>query len=114
MSVFPPILNGTLRGHDLLFFGAAGALSMVVGMTGAWLGARFGMRRALREMRQAQLITGGENAARFHELTQSLEDVALEVERIAERQRFTARVLTERGSAGGPLPSARRGSVTPH
>lgn len=115
MSVFPPVVHGVLREHYLLF-GATGAVAMVVGSLSAWLGAQFGARRVLREMREAQLATGDEIAGRFRELGQSLEDVALEVERLAEGQRFTARVLTER-SAISPLPPAPTkppGETTPH
>ena len=117
MSAFPPLLYGTLREHYLLLFGAAGAVSMVVGAVSAAVGARFGARRMLRELREAQLLTGGENAAHFRELKQSLEDVAIEVERLAEGQRFTARVLAERSAIAppsAPAPRKAAGETTPH
>jgi hypothetical protein len=117
MSVFPPLINGTLREHYLLLFGAAGAVSVVVGAVSAWFGAQFGARRLMRDLRESQSLITGENAARLNELKQSLEDVGLEIERLAEGQRFTARVLVERSSAAPPAPPAPRrgpGEVTPH
>ena len=117
MSFFPPMINGTLREHYLLLFGVAGAVSMLVGAVSAWFGAQFGARRLMRDLREAQSLSAGENAARFNELKQSLEDVGLEVERLAEGQRFTARVLAERSAAAPPAsPAPRRapGEVTPH
>jgi hypothetical protein len=40
--------------------------------------------------------------------------VAVEVERISEAQRFTARVLAERTSGAALSDKSRSGSVTPH
>ena len=119
MSVLPHIINGTLREHYVLLFGTAGAFSLVVGSIGAWFGAQFGARRLLRDLRESQSLNAGENATRFHELKQSLEDVALEVERLAEGQRFTARVLAERSAmvpppSAVPAPRLAAGEVTPH
>ena len=114
MSVFPPLLNGTLREHYLLLFGAAGAVSIVVGTASAWIGAQFGARRLARRIAEGQSLASGENAARFHELTQVVEGIALEVERISEGQRFATKLLSER--AAQPLPAPRRepGVATPH
>jgi hypothetical protein len=46
---------------------------------------------------------------RLIELQQAVDDVAIEMERIAEGQRFTAKLLTERGESGG----ASETSMTP-
>ena len=48
-------------------------------------------------------------------LEQAVESIALEVERISEGQRFTTKLLSERGSADrlrGAIPRAAH--VTPH
>lgn len=113
MSVFPPLIQGTLREHYLLLFGAAGAVSLIVGSVSAWIGAQFGARRLAQRIADAQSLASGENAAHLRELTQVMEGIALEVERISEGQRFTARLLSER--AAQPLPVRRREDViTPH
>jgi len=44
---------------------------------------------------------------RFSEIQQSLDAVAVEVERISEGQRFTTKLLTERGIAGAELNAVR-------
>jgi hypothetical protein len=50
-----------------------------------------------------------EVADRLARMEQAIDAVAVEVERIAEAQRFTTRLLSERaGVAGGSLPSAER------
>src|ERR1043166_1957071 len=46
--------------------------------------------------------------ARLERMEQSIDAIAVEVERIAEGQRFTTKLLSERASA--PLPSGRAGS----
>jgi hypothetical protein len=43
---------------------------------------------------------------RLVELQQAVDDVAIEMERVAEGQRFTARLLADRGESDGS-PSAR-------
>ena len=39
---------------------------------------------------------------RLVQLQQAVDDVAIEMERVAEGQRFTAKLLAERGEHGGP------------
>ena len=53
-------------------------------------------------------------ANRLEHLDSSIDTVAVEVERISEAQRFTARVLAERTSAAALPDKNRSGSVTPH
>ena len=48
---------------------------------------------------------------KIDQVQQSLEAIALEVERISEAQRFTAKLLSERA---GPLPRQSGKSITPH
>jgi hypothetical protein len=46
---------------------------------------------------------------RLVQLQQAVDDVAIEMERVAEGQRFTAKLLTEQGSADEPSePSANQ------
>lgn len=114
MTVFPPILHGTLREHYLLLFGAAGAISMVVGSLSAWIGAQFGAKRLAKRIAESQSLASGENAARFHELTQVMEGVALEVERISEGQRFATKLLSERAAQTLGAPRREPEMTTPH
>lgn len=53
-------------------------------------------------------------AARLEHLDTAVDTVAVEVERISEAQRFTARVLAERNSPAALPDKGRSGSVTPH
>lgn len=119
----PPIWNGTLREHYLLLFGAAGAFAMATGLISGWVGAYLGARsagkRAVADARRATasgMLSAGADAqlAQLAQLRDAVEAVAVEVERIAEAQRFTARVLTERQHTA--IPPVRRdpGQITPH
>jgi hypothetical protein len=111
------VINGTLRERYLLLFGAAGSVALLTGLFGAWIGAYFGGRRGARreiarmERRPAELIE-----AQLGDLRHAVEHMALEMERISEGQRFTARMLVERVAPPAPLTHRRdAGSVvTPH
>jgi hypothetical protein len=70
----------------------------------------------LRRRPTNNAVTRGANEGRLEEkidqLQQSLEAIAVEVERVSEAQRFTAKILSERSN-----PQQLRGpgrSVTPH
>ena len=117
----PPILGGTLREHYLLLFGSAGLFALGVGGAAAWLGAWLATRRATRSVmeqvhREAQQLADARHAS----LERSLEAIAIEVERISEAQRFSARLLTERALSeraalpATPAPRREPGAVTPH
>ena len=115
--VFPPLFVGTLREHYLLLFGAAGAIATVTGFVGAWLGARMAARSAARVMIAEMDLrrAGRPELEELRVLSQSVEAVAIEVERVAEAQRFVAKVLVER--ADPTLQAAARrevGQITPH
>jgi len=115
--VFPPIFIGTLREHYLVLFGAAGAIAVTTGFIGAWLGARMAARSVARKVAS---VLDAERVGRpeideLRLLSQSVEAVAIEVERIAEAQRFVAKLLAERGDAKLASPSRRDiGQITPH
>lgn len=48
-------------------------------------------------------------ATRLERMEQAIESIAIEVERISEAQRFTTKLLTERGSDRGTVPRAVSG-----
>ena len=116
MSFFPPMIHGTLRDHYLLLFGAAGAVATGAGFVGAWFGARLAGRSAMRQLDEARRTAL--QPEQFRELSVNVEAIALEVERIAEAQRFVAKVLVERHDAlpaVPPVPPRRAASeITPH
>ena len=60
------------------------------------------------EMRLSDIVE------RLSRIENSFEATAIEVERISEAQRFTAKVLAERSVASPPMVDRPRGSVTPH
>ena len=97
----------------------ASALGLGFGFIGATIGAyfggRIGARRAIGVMRRETSQLPGPRADEMEEIRHSLDAIALEVERISEGQRFTARLVADR-VAGAPLAGHRRdgGSVTPH
>jgi len=112
----PGIFFGTLREHYILLFGIAGGFAAVVGFVAAWAGAQLGAKRAAREV--AQELLAGTNVAlerNLGALTQAVDAIALEVERLSEGQRFTARLLSERPTAM-PAPAKQEPSrvITPH
>jgi hypothetical protein len=112
----PQIFFGTLREHYILLFGAAGALAAVVGFAASWLGAQFGAKRAARLA--AESVLAGDRAGLDRNLTalvQAVDSIALEVERLSEGQRFTARLLSERPVlAGAPRQESQARPITPH
>ncbi len=114
--MLPHILNGTLREHYLLLFGIAGSIAAVVGFVAAWFGAQFGAKRAARIAAEEAVARGGLGVDRtLTALVQAVDAVSLEVERLSEGQRFTARLLSERPAV---IPSPRQESsgrvITPH
>jgi predicted ATPase len=113
MDIFPHLIHGTLREHYVLLFGAAGTVAIVAGFVGSWVGARFATRSAIRaaDAKNREAIDAGQ----IRDLANSLETIGLEVERIAEAQRFVAKVLVERRDML-PTPPARReaNEITPH
>ena len=116
-DLFPPVIIGALREHYLLLLGAAGLLALLTGLIGAWLGAYIGGRHgARRETSRARTGSSPGVEVQLSELRQAVEAMAVEMERISEGQRFTARMLVERvPPAHVPAPVRRdAGTTTPH
>lgn len=91
---------------ELLFVILLGAF---VSVTVAWVRAR---ERAIRAESELKVLRRGPSA-NSDRVETTLDVIALEVERLAEGQRFVARVLSERGRPELVRPSAGR-SITPH
>ena len=113
MDIFPRLINGTLREHYIVLFGAATTVSIIAGSVGAWFGARFATRAAIREAESKgrELL----NAGHIRDLAANVESIGLEVERIAEAQRFVAKVLVDRRDViPPPAPRREASEITPH
>ncbi len=84
-------------------------VATTIGFAVAWARTR---ERAIRaELRQPQLAPEAE--ARLEQIQQSVDAIALEVERISEAQRFAAKLLAER-AADRDRPRQPERVVTPH
>jgi hypothetical protein len=98
--MLPPFLHGTPREHYLVLFGAAGVIAVVTGTVSAWVGAQFGARRAARlaaeQAFDAHAAIEASLCRRLDLLQQSLETVAVEVERVSEAHRFSVKQQAER------------------
>jgi hypothetical protein len=112
--MLPHIFNGTLREHYVLLFSIAGGIAGVVAFAAGWLGAQFGAKRAARIAADEALARGGLDRT-LGALVQAVDAVSLEVERLSEGQRFTARLLSERQAVLPPSKLESSGRVaTPH
>ena len=109
------LMNAPLREQAAVITVAIVALALCFGFVGATIGAyfggRIGARRAVAAMRREQpAVVGGHQ---MDEVRNALDAIAVEVERISEGQRFTARLVADRvGQSAAPLH--KRDSVTPH
>ena len=93
----------------LVFAGSMAVLGCLTGVIITYL--KFGSRKvAPREM------TGrlDEIVERLTRLENSVDATALEVERVAEGQRFTTKLLADRNGATAFADRPRGGSTTPH
>ena len=106
-----------LREQLAVFTAAVVALALGFGFLGASIGAyfggRIGARRAVALMRREPSQV---DSSQMDEVRNALDAIAVEVERISEGQRFTARLVADRVQQGATVPAHRRdsGSVTPH
>ncbi len=118
MEIFPQVWNGTLREHYLLLFSVAGGIALTAGILGAWLGARFGTRRVVNEVLDALPSADQQELAnqQLTRLSYAVDVMSVEIERLSEGQRFTARLLAEREASQFPKAPAEKapGVITPH
>jgi len=70
--------------------------SFIATMVALFVGARFVLQRS-----RPRLLTPVDDE-RFARLEQAIDTMAIEVERMTEAQRFTAKLLSERAGAGSP------------
>jgi hypothetical protein len=110
------LLNAPLREQFVVLGVAAIALALGAGFVGASIGAYFGGRLGVRRAaallrRDGPLLP----ASQLDDVRQALDAIAVEVERISEGQRFTARLVADRVGNGAPATQGRNGGViTPH
>jgi hypothetical protein len=110
-SIFHSIFHG-MRDRDAMMLLAAGGVALFVGSVGAWLGAHFGARRAVkRAFRDRIEIPSLVTEVRYDELARSIDAIALEVERISEAQRFAAKLLVERTTTTVSAPAVSAPTV---
>jgi hypothetical protein len=114
---FPDVFFGTLRGHYIILFGAAGAAALVVGFIGAWIGSHFAGRRHTRQVVQ-ELSNEIAGAPQYQQIMQAVDVLSVEVERLSEGHRFIAKLLAERAEhdrmAALPLRERKSEHITPH
>ena len=110
------LLNAPIREQFVVLSAVAIVLALGFGFVGATIGAyfggRIGARRAIGLMRRDPITLP---SPELDHVRNALDAIAVEVERIAEGQRFTARLINDRVNQAPPLPLRRdSGSVTPH
>ena len=96
MDFLPMHLMGTLREHYVLLFSAAGGIGLMAGFIGSWIGGYVGARRAVRSAQHISPVATDASHVQLAQLGQMVEAIAIEVERVAEGQRFTTRLLADR------------------
>lgn len=110
----PPDMPPRDASAPFLRFGLAGALFCLV-LALVWYVARASGRRAALPVARA---APPDLDARLQRIEQAVETIAIEVERVSEAQRFSARLLAERGPspAASPASPGRHTPVagTPH
>jgi hypothetical protein len=111
-----PHFHGNVREFYVLLAAGVGGIALMTGLVGAWLGAYIGARRAARRtMLEAMAASSAQvDGGRLTQLVDAVDAIALEVERISEAQRFTARLLAERQAPSPPVPRREPGVTTPH
>lgn len=92
------------------------AIMAIIGISGFGVLLKF-LRRVL-EMRHERLMRASQPqqsdlSARLDRIENAVETTALEVERIAESNRFLAKLLAENGTAM-PVPKKPERVITPH
>ena len=102
-----------LNDHDLAIMALLASATLFGStMTFAWLWVRARERLLRAQLEQRQLA---EPSVDLQTLNQSVDAIAIEVERIAEAQRFATKLLSDRVESGASVanrPPAR--VITPH
>lgn len=116
MDFLPMHFIGTMREHYLLLFSAAGGIGLMAGFIGSWTGGYLGARRAVRSAQLNAPAATDASRAQLTQLGQMVEAIAIEVERVAEGQRFTTRLLADRMPHSSAPEMRPRGPdlTTPH
>jgi len=96
IDLLPMHFLGTMREHYVLLFGAAGGIGLMAGFVGSWIGGWLGARRAVRSAQLNAPVASDASRVQIAQLSQMVEAIAIEVERVAEGQRFTTRLLADR------------------
>src|SRR5919205_237747 len=108
-SIFHSIFHGMRERDAMIVLATIGGTALFTGMFGAWVGAYFGSRRAVKKSFRDRIeIPSIVTEVRYDELARSIDAIALEVERISEAQRFAAKLLVERANTtvSAPVVSA--------
>jgi len=102
--------------ETLLFFITSWVFSLSsVGLFVALLSARARAKRAERHLDQVLRSFDGTRDASDERLSSAVDALGVEMERLAEGQRFVARVLAERPVAADAPPHVQLGrAITPH
>jgi hypothetical protein len=116
MDFLPIHFMGTMREHYILLFSAAAVIGVTAGFIGSWIGGFLGARRAVRSAQRTLPPASDAARAELAQLSQMVEAIAIEVERISEGQRFTTRLLADRMPLTPPGEVRGRGPdlTTPH
>jgi hypothetical protein len=73
---------------------------IIVLLAGSLTVVTIGLVRGLQQKKPRTLEAAGAHNLQLEQLQQSVDAIAVEVERIAEAQRFSAKLLAERGDVG--------------
>jgi hypothetical protein len=75
-------------------------VAVIAGFIGSMVALFIGARIALHRTRPREI--GRVDDARFERLEQAVDSIAIEIERMSEAQRFTAKLLSERAAPASP------------
>lgn len=73
--------------------------AIIVFLVGSLSAISFTFYRAILKAQRREALSAPQNDQRLEQLQQSVDAIAVEVERIAEAQRFSAKLLAERPEA---------------
>jgi hypothetical protein len=116
MDFLPMHWLGMMREHYVLLFSVAAGIGLMAGFVGSWIGGYLGARRAVRAAQLNAPVASESSRVQLAQLGQMVEAIAIEVERVAEGQRFTTRLLADRMPLASPADIRPRGPdlTTPH